>query len=81
MTQSISLAVSPKIAHWLTFPDRHNVIAQTGKVELGQGIRLALRQIVADELGFDLSHVQLAPTTIVASPNESFTAGSMSIEH
>jgi len=81
MTQSISLAASPKIAHWLAFPDRHSVIAQTGKVELGQGIRLALRQIVADELGFNLSQVHLASTTIVASPNESFTAGSMSIEH
>jgi len=48
MVESMSLAANPLISDWLAFPNAVTAVAHTGKVELGQGIRVALRQIVAD---------------------------------
>jgi nicotinate dehydrogenase subunit B len=56
------------------------VLVHTGKVELGQGVLTALAQIVADELGVDIDRIKMAPTRTGSSPDEGYTAGSLSIQ-
>ena len=51
-----------------------------GKVELGQGIGTAIAQITADELGVDMSSMQLKSVDTMHSPDESYTFSSISIQ-
>ncbi len=52
----------------------------TGKVEIGQGIKTSLSQIVAEELGLPLQSIDLITADTERTPNEGYTAGSMSVE-
>ncbi|HXF89205.1 MAG TPA: molybdopterin cofactor-binding domain-containing protein [Xanthobacteraceae bacterium] len=52
----------------------------TGKVELGQGILTALAQIAAEELDLPLARVRMVSGDTAQTPNEGFTAGSLSVE-
>ena len=52
----------------------------TGKVEIGQGIKTALSQIVAEEIGLPLGTIDLVTADTQRTPNEGYTAGSMSVE-
>jgi CO/xanthine dehydrogenase Mo-binding subunit len=81
VTGSPSLSANPLLSDWIDFDVPGVVTARTGKVEFGQGIRTALVQIVADALTVDSRQVRLAATTTGSSPDEGFTAGSMSIQH
>lgn len=54
--------------------------ALPGKVELGQGIRTALAQVVAANLGLPVEQVHVAAVRTGTSPDEGFTSGSMSLE-
>ena len=81
MTPSPSLAANPLLAAWFAFDHPGMVTARTGKSELGQGIATALAQVVADGLGVDPGRVRMVAPTTVLSPNEGFTAGSLSIQH
>jgi nicotinate dehydrogenase subunit B len=56
------------------------VLLKTGKVELGQGILLALRQIAAEELDLAIDAVVTVSGDTSASPFEGGTVGSMSVE-
>jgi CO/xanthine dehydrogenase Mo-binding subunit len=56
------------------------VMLKTGKVELGQGILLALRQIAAEELDLAIDAVVTVSGDTSASPFEGGTVGSMSLE-
>src|SRR6478736_3236274 len=56
------------------------LLLKTGKVELGQGILLALRQIVAEELDLTVDAVATISGDTSVSPFEGATVGSMSIE-
>ena len=56
------------------------VALKTGKVELGQGILLALRQIAAEELDLSVDAIVTVSGDTSASPFEGGTVGSMSIE-
>ena len=56
------------------------VVLKTGKVELGQGILLALRQIAAEELDLSVDAIVTVSGDTSASPFEGGTVGSMSIE-
>jgi nicotinate dehydrogenase subunit B len=76
-----SLAQSPLISDWLDFSRDGFVGIKTGKVEFGQGILTALRQIVAEELNVDLEVCYMIPASTAQSPNETFTAGSLSVQH
>ena len=40
------LVDNPRLDQWVAFPARGQVIVRTGKVEIGQGVLTALRQIV-----------------------------------
>jgi len=55
-------------------------ILKTGKVELGQGILLALRQIAAEELDLSPARLDAISGDTAVSPFEAGTVGSMSIE-
>lgn len=53
----------------------------TGKVELGQGIETALVQIVCDALGLAPAQVLLVAGHTDRSPDEGYTAGSLSVQY
>jgi nicotinate dehydrogenase subunit B len=56
------------------------VVLKTGKVELGQGILLALRMIAAEELDLTVEAVVTVSGDSAVSPFEGGTVGSMSVE-
>lgn len=74
-----SLRRTPEINAWIEILADGRIRIFSGKVELGQGIRTAIRQVAADELfqRMDQIDVKLAETGI--TPNEGYTAGSGSI--
>lgn len=75
-----SLQDTPQLGSWISFASPGKVQVRTGKVELGQGILVALAQIVAEELEVALERVEVLPADTLLSPNEGFTAGSQSVE-
>lgn len=80
MNQSASLAANPLISSWLTVQQDGTVILRVGKVELGQGIHTALTQIAIGELGLPPGKLVVAPPSTAGSPDEGFTAGSLSTQ-
>jgi len=75
-----SLQENPRLSNWLDFSEPGVVRAFTAKVELGQGIVTAMTQIAAEELALPLSRIRVVSGDTRCCPNESYTAGSMSIE-
>jgi nicotinate dehydrogenase subunit B len=80
MTLSPSLAANPLISSWLTVRADGTVTLRVGKAELGQGIHTALAQIAVTELGLSPDQLAVAPLSTAASPDEGFTAGSLSTQ-
>jgi nicotinate dehydrogenase subunit B len=80
MTRSPSLAANPLISSWLTVRADGTVTLRVGKAELGQGIHTALAQIAVTELGLSPGQLEVAPLSTAASPDEGFTAGSLSTQ-
>ena len=86
-----SLAANPRLGAWLRVrPGRvveggvvegGVVEVWPGKVELGQGVLTALAQIAAEELDVGLGQVRMVPAVTGLSPDEGYTAGSMSIQY
>ncbi len=66
---------------WIRIGSNGNATVFTGKVELGQGILTALAQIAAEELDLPLSRVRVVSGDTGQTPNEGFTAGSLSVEN
>lgn len=75
-----SLRRAPKINAWLEVLADGRVRIFSGKVELGQGIRIAVRQVAAEELYMDLNRVEVVLAETGLTPNEGYTAGSGSIQ-
>lgn len=75
-----SIAENPRLENWVDFTQRGIARVFTAKVELGQGIVTAMAQIAAEELRLPLAQVVVVSGDTRHSPNESYTAGSMSIE-
>jgi nicotinate dehydrogenase subunit B len=75
-----SLAKSPLLDAWIRVDADGHVTAFTGKVELGQGIRTALLQVVAEELEVSIEHVSLVTADTSRTPDEGYTAGSHSVQ-
>ncbi|MPZ72910.1 MAG: molybdopterin-dependent oxidoreductase [Nitriliruptorales bacterium] len=71
----------PRMEQWLRLTQEGYVEVDSPKVELGQGISGALRQIAATQLGLPMDLVTLAPTTTGRSVDLGHTAGSNSVEH
>ena len=80
MNRSPSLAANPLISSWLAVQEDGTVILRVGKVELGQGIHTALTQIAIRELGLPPGKLVVAPVSTAGSPDEGFTAGSLSTQ-
>ena len=76
-----SLAKEPRIDAWREVLGDGRLRVYTGKLELGQGIRVAIAQVAAEELHTspDRLEVHLAETGV--TPNERYTSASVSIEH
>ena len=75
-----SLDTNRNLSQWLDINRDGTVTMRPGKIEIGQGILTALRQIVAEELDVNLERVKVVTAVTALSPNEGVTSGSMSIE-
>jgi nicotinate dehydrogenase subunit B len=74
------LEANSRLDSWLRINPEGNIEVSTGKVELGQGNLTALAQIGAEELDVAFERVRMRPVDTSHSPDESYTAGSASIE-
>ena len=75
-----SLDINRNLSQWLDINTDGSVTMRPGKIEIGQGILTALRQIVAEELDVNLERVNIVTAVTALSPNEGVTSGSRSIE-
>jgi CO/xanthine dehydrogenase Mo-binding subunit len=74
------LAANPRLDRWVGFEAPGRVRVSTGRVEIGQGVLTAMRQIAAEELGVTLDRIVLQSGDTDLTPNEGYTAGSQSIQ-
>lgn len=75
-----SLRRHSKVNAWIEILDDGRIRVLTGKLELGQGIRIAVAQVAAEELNADIDMVEVNLAETGRTPNEGYTAGSRSIE-
>jgi CO/xanthine dehydrogenase Mo-binding subunit/aerobic-type carbon monoxide dehydrogenase small subunit (CoxS/CutS family) len=75
-----ALAAAPRIEAWLRPLPDGRVEVLSGRVELGQGVRTALAQVVAAELDLPVEQVVVRSAATDATPDEGYTAGSTSLE-
>ena len=80
MNEPVDTASVRRLTQRVHFERDGTVTVATGKVELGQGITTAFAQIAADELGLPLERIRILPASTAYSPDEGFTAGSLSIQ-
>jgi nicotinate dehydrogenase subunit B len=73
------IRTNPRLCAWFSFRDGPGIVLRTGKVEIGQGILLALRQIAAEELDLPLGLVDVVSGDTARSPDEHGTFASLSI--
>ena len=76
-----SMRQANKVNSWLEILGDGRVRVFSGKVELGQGIRLAIQMVAAEELDMDLDRVEVHLAETEVTPNEGYTAGSGSIKN
>jgi nicotinate dehydrogenase subunit B len=72
--------LTTRLDDWLAFEPDGTILAFSGKVELGTGVRTALAQIVAEELDVPFERVRMVMGDTALTPNEGYTAGSMTIQ-
>ena len=72
---------NPRLDQWVKFTAPGRVTVSTGRVEIGQGVLTAMRQIAADELDVSLDRVDLQTGDTDLTPNEGYTSGSQSIQY
>jgi nicotinate dehydrogenase subunit B len=75
-----SLAKNSLLDAWIRIDADGKVTAFTGKAELGQGIRTALLQVVAEELEVPFEQVSLVTADTSRTVDEGYTAGSHSVQ-
>lgn len=69
-----------RVDAWLRVHADGRITVLTGKLELGQGIRTAIRQVAAEELRTPLDRITVHLAETGVTPDEGYTAGSRSIE-
>src|SRR4051812_40184324 len=74
------LAANPRLDQWVRFAAPGQVTVSTGRVEIGQGVLTAMRQIAAEELDVSPDRILLQTGDTELTPNEGYTAGSQSIQ-
>jgi CO/xanthine dehydrogenase Mo-binding subunit len=75
-----SLKKAPYLDAWIRIGGDSTITVFTGKAELGQGIKTALLQVVAVELGVEPPRLALVTADTARTPNEGYTAGSHSMQ-
>lgn len=83
MTQSsvpLGIVKNPSLHLWLSFDKPDIITLHSGKVELGQGVQIALQQIACDALGVDPDQLLFEGGNTLLGPDEGHTAGSQSID-
>jgi nicotinate dehydrogenase subunit B len=91
LAPKLSLAQAPKLPGsldknrmldaWLRIEADGSATIFAGKVELGQGILVALAQMAAEELDLPLARVAMISGDTARTPDEDYTSGSQSIEY
>jgi CO/xanthine dehydrogenase Mo-binding subunit len=74
------LNTTPLLDSWIQIDASGQITVLTGKAELGQGIKTALIQVAAEELGVDPGAITLVTADTDRTPNEGYTAGSHSMQ-
>lgn len=75
-----SMEKAPWLDAWIRIDASEAITVFTGKAELGQGIKTALLQVVADELRIAPSRLSLVTADTARTPDEGMTAGSNSMK-
>lgn len=75
-----SLEKTPWLDAWIRIDADERITVFTGKAELGQGIKTALLQVVADELRIAPGRLTLVTADTARTPDEGMTAGSNSMK-
>jgi len=75
-----ALNSDPLLESWIRIDTDGHITVFTGKAELGQGIRTSLLQVAAEELAVDPAGIALVTADTDRTPNESYTAGSQSMQ-
>lgn len=73
-------AATQQLDDWLAIGPDGTITVYSGKVELGTGVRTALAQIVAEEMDVALERIQMVMGDTALTPNEGYTAGSMTVK-
>jgi CO/xanthine dehydrogenase Mo-binding subunit len=76
-----AFANNPRLDQWVRFAEKGHAMVATGKVEIGQGILTAMRQIAAEELCLAPERIELHSGDTEVTPNEGYTSGSQSIQY
>src|SRR5205807_1672846 len=71
---------TPRLDRWVSFSSPGQVTVSPGRVEIGQGVLTAMRQIAAEELDIMPGRILLQSGDTDLTPNEGYTAGSQSIQ-
>jgi nicotinate dehydrogenase subunit B len=74
------LEKTPLLDAWIGIAADGAITVFTGKAELGQGIKTALLQIAAEQLGVEPARITLVTADTARTPNEGYTAGSHSMQ-
>jgi nicotinate dehydrogenase subunit B len=79
-TLPLSITNNRRLDKWLRFQPDRTVRLAVGKVEIGQGVLIALSQIAAEELDVDLARIDILSGDTRDAPDEGSTSSSLSIE-
>ncbi len=74
------LADKDQIDAWLQVLENGRIRVLTGRMELGQGVRVAMMQVAAEELNTTLDQIEVRLAETGVTPDEGYTAGSRSME-
>lgn len=68
------------VKHWLKF-DGDQICIHTGKIDIGQHISTSLALICSNQLDVEIEKINVLNLKSDISPDEGFTAGSLSLSH
>jgi nicotinate dehydrogenase subunit B len=79
-TLPLSIINNRRMAKWVAFQPDRTVRLSVGKVEIGQGVLIALTQIAAEELDVAIDRFTIVSGDTRDAPDEGSTSSSQSIE-
>jgi nicotinate dehydrogenase subunit B len=79
-TLPLSILNNRRMDRWLRFQPDRTVRLAVGKVEIGQGVLIALSQIAAEELDVAVDRIDILAGDTADAPDEGSTSSSQSIE-